>query len=169
MDLITLNDGEARQLTETANLVKAARDPRARTEARDHQEGGARRLHVHREDGVLRPAYPLEDVFDPTGAATRSRAGSWGTRPVPAISASRASKRAVVYGSAMGSFAVERFSIQRFGEFTREEIRARVKEFYRLVSFEEDLLVVTDPVDYKSAGRRHRGRGQREGAAAGTR
>jgi sugar/nucleoside kinase (ribokinase family) len=86
------------------------------------------------------PAYPLEDVFDPTGAGDAFAGGFMGYLARSGDLSEPNLKRAVVYGSAMGSFAVERFSIQRFQEITKDDIRARVREFYRLVSFEEDLL-----------------------------
>jgi len=141
VDLITLNDGEARQLTETANLVKAARWILARGPKHVIIKKGEHGAFMFTEKTVFfAPAYPLEDVFDPTGAGDAFAGGFMGYLARTGDLSEPSLKRAVVYGSAMGSFAVERFSIQRFQELTREEIRARVKEFYRLVSFEEDLL-----------------------------
>ena len=141
VDLITLNDGEARQLTETANLVKAARWILARGPKHVIIKKGEHGAFMFTEKTVFfAPAYPLEDVFDPTGAGDAFAGGFMGYLARTGDLSEPSLKRAVVYGSAMGSFAVERFSIQRFQELTREEIRARVREFYRLVSFEEDLL-----------------------------
>src|SRR5688572_18177043 len=141
VDLITLNDGEARQLTEQANLVKAARWIMARGPKHLIIKKGEHGAFMFTEKTVFfAPAYPLEDVFDPTGAGDAFAGGFMGYLARTGDLSEPSLKRAVVYGSAMGSFAVERFSIQRFQEISREEIRARVKEFYRLVSFEEDLL-----------------------------
>ncbi len=141
VDLITLNDGEARQLTETSNLVKAARWILARGPKHVIIKKGEHGAFMFTEKTVFfAPAYPLEDVFDPTGAGDAFAGGFMGYLARTGDLSEPSLKRAVVYGSAMGSFAVERFSIQRFQEISREEIRARVKEFYRLVSFEEDLL-----------------------------
>jgi sugar/nucleoside kinase (ribokinase family) len=141
VDLITLNDGEARQLTEQSNLVKAARwilDRGPRTVLIKKGEHGA--FMFTEKTVFFAPAYPLEDVFDPTGAGDAFAGGFMGYLARTGDLSEPSLKRAVVYGSAMGSFAVERFSIQRFHELSREEIRERVKEFYRLVSFEEDML-----------------------------
>jgi sugar/nucleoside kinase (ribokinase family) len=141
VDLITLNDGEARQLTEQANLVKAARWILARGPKHVIIKKGEHGAFMFTQRTVFfAPAYPLEDVFDPTGAGDAFAGGFMGYLARTGDLSEPNLKRAVVYGSAMGSFAVERFSIQRFQEITREDIRARVKEFYRLVSFEEDLL-----------------------------
>ena len=123
VDLITLNDGEARQLTEHANLVKAARwilDKGPRYVVIKKGEHGA--FMFTRESVFFAPAYPLESVFDPTGAGDSFAGG------------------AVVIGSAMGSFAVEKFSNARLLEIGRAEIDARVEEFRQLVAFDAELL-----------------------------
>jgi sugar/nucleoside kinase (ribokinase family) len=86
------------------------------------------------------PAYPLEEVFDPTGAGDAFAGGFIGYLARTGDLSEPNLKRAVVYGSAMGSFAVERFSITRFLEIGAEDIVKRVREFHRLVAFEEDLL-----------------------------
>jgi len=140
VDLITLNDGEARQLTEHSNLVKAARwilDRGPRYVIIKKGEHGA--FMFTRETVFFAPAYPLEDVFDPTGAGD-SFAGGFIGYLARAGSLDEASMRqAVVYGSAMGSFAVEKFSTQRLMEIGTAEIEARVREFHRLVSFDAPL------------------------------
>ena len=86
------------------------------------------------------PAYPLEEIFDPTGAGDAFAGGFIGYLARSGDLSEPNLKRAVIYGSAMGSFAVERFSIQRFAEIGREDIRSRVSEFHRLVSFDQDLV-----------------------------
>src|SRR5688500_2480867 len=141
VDLILLNDGEARQLTEHSNLVKAARWILDRGPKFVIIKKGEHGAFMFTEKTVFyAPAYPLEDVFDPTGAGDAFAGGFMGYLARTGDLSEPSLKRAVVYGSAMGSFAVERFSIQRFHEISRDEIRERVKEFYRLVSFEEDML-----------------------------
>ena len=141
VDLVTLNDGEARQLTEKNNLVKAARWI---------MERGPRHVIIKKgEHGAFMftaktvffaPAYPLEDVFDPTGAGDSFAGGFMGYLARTGDLSEPNLRRAVVFGSALGSFAVERFSIDRLLEIGPAEIRERVREFRRLVAFEEELL-----------------------------
>lgn len=141
VDLITLNDAEARQLSEFSNLVKAARWIMSKGPKHVIIKKGEHGAFMFTERSVFfAPAYPLEDVFDPTGAGDSFAGGFMGYLARTGDLSEPSLKRAVVYGSAMGSFAVERFSIQRFHEITKEDIRDRVREFYRLVSFEEDML-----------------------------
>jgi sugar/nucleoside kinase (ribokinase family) len=140
VDLITLNDGEARQLTEQANLVKAAkwimaRGPRLVVIKKG--EHGA--FMFTREEIFFAPAYPLEDVFDPTGAGDSFAGGFMGYLACTGDLGEQSLRRAVVYGSALGSFAVEKFSIDRLLEVERPEIERRVRDFRRLVAFEEEL------------------------------
>ena len=85
------------------------------------------------------PAYPLEDVFDPTGAGDSFAGGFMGYLARTGRVDEENLRRAVVYGSTMGSFAVERFSIQRLLEIDTADIRQRLVEFRRLVAFEEEL------------------------------
>jgi len=85
------------------------------------------------------PAYPLEDVFDPTGAGDSFAGGFMGYLARTGRVDDDNLRRAVVYGSTMGSFAVERFSIQRLMEIRTSDIRDRLVEFRRLVAFEEEL------------------------------
>jgi sugar/nucleoside kinase (ribokinase family) len=78
-------------------------------------------------------------VFDPTGAGDSFAGGFMGYLARSGDLSEANLRRAVVHGSAMGSFAVERFSVNRLIEVTPEEIRARVADFYRLTSFEQDI------------------------------
>jgi sugar/nucleoside kinase (ribokinase family) len=140
-DFVSVNESEARELAQTPSIARAGRALLA---------GGAKGViiklgefgaaFVSATDYFVAPGYPLEDVVDPTGAGDAFAGGFMGYLARTGDLSEPNLKRAVVYGSAMGSFAVERFSIQRFHELSREEIRERVKEFYRLVSFEEDML-----------------------------
>lgn len=141
VDILTLNDAEARQLTEQVNLVKAARwimEHGPKHVIIKKGEHGA--FMFTRSSVFYAPAYPLEEVFDPTGAGDSFAGGFIGYLARTGDLSEPNLKRAVVYGSAMGSFAVERFSIDRFLEIGSDDIVNRVREFHRLVTFEEDLL-----------------------------
>ena len=85
------------------------------------------------------PAYPLEEVFDPTGAGDSFAGGFMGYLARTGDLSDASLRRAVVYGSAMGSFAVEKFSVQRLLEITPADIATRVAEFRSLVAFEEEM------------------------------
>src|SRR4051812_38651552 len=140
VDLITLNDGEARQLTDCFNLVKAARWIMERGPTMVVIKKGEHGAFLFRQNSIFfAPAYPLESVFDPTGAGDSFAGGFIGYLARTGDLSEANLRRAVVYGSAMGSFAVEKFSVQRLLEITPADIRARVAEFRRLVAFEEEL------------------------------
>jgi sugar/nucleoside kinase (ribokinase family) len=140
VDCITLNDGEARQLTEKYNLVRAARWI---------MERGPKLVIIKKgEHGAFMfvgstiffaPAYPLEEVFDPTGAGDSFAGGFMGYIARSGDLSEANLRRAVIYGSAMGSFAVEKFSIERLLEIDAKQLSARVNDFRRLVAFEEEL------------------------------
>ena len=139
VDLITLNDGEARQLTDCTNLVKAARWIMERGPTMVIITKGEHGAFLFKQRSIFfAPAYPLEDVFDPTGAGDSFAGGFMGYVARTGDLSDENLRRAVVYGSAMGSFAVERFSVQRLLEITPDDIAARVADFRRLVAFEEE-------------------------------
>jgi sugar/nucleoside kinase (ribokinase family) len=140
VDLITLNDGEARQLTEQSNLVHAARwimEKGPRYVIIKKGEHGA--LMFTRDSIFFAPAFPLESVFDPTGAGDSFAGGFIGYLAKTGDVSEANMRRAVVYGSAMGSFAVESFSIDRLMTLTRADIDRRVEEFRQLVAFDAEL------------------------------
>ena len=140
VDLITLNDGEVRQLTDCANLVKAARWIMQRGPSMVIIKKGEHGAFLFKEKSIFfAPAYPLEEVFDPTGAGDSFAGGFMGYLARTGDLSDANLRRAVVYGSAMGSFAVEKFSVQRLLEITPADIASRVAEFKRLVAFEEEL------------------------------
>ena len=140
VDLITLNDGEARQLTEESNLVKAARWILKRGPRHVIIKKGEHGAFMFNEREIFfAPAYPLEEVFDPTGAGDSFAGGFMGYLARCGEISEHNLRRAVVYGSAMGSFAVEKFSVERLLEIDRSDIARRVADFHRLVSFEQDL------------------------------
>ena len=140
VDLITLNDGEARQLTEHTNLVQAARwilDKGPKHVLIKKGEHGA--FMFTRDSVFFAPAYPLESVVDPTGAGDSFAGGFIGSLAASGDLSDASMRRAVVVGSAMGSFAVEKFSNGRLLDITRADIDARVQEFRQLVAFDEDV------------------------------
>ena len=140
VDLITLNDGEARQLTEQYNLVRAARWIMARGPRHVIIKKGEHGAFMFTEQSIFfAPAYPLEEVFDPTGAGDSFAGGFMGYLARTGDVSEANLRRAVVYGSAMGSFAVERFSVQRLLEISSADITRRVTEFRTLTSFEQEL------------------------------
>ena len=140
VDCITLNDGEARQLTEQNNLVKAAKWIMSRGPTLVIIKKGEHGAFMFTRDTVFfAPAYPLEDVFDPTGAGDSFAGGFMGYLARCNDISPASLRRAVIYGSAMGSFAVEKFSIERLLEVTPAQLAERVADFRKLVAFEEEL------------------------------
>jgi sugar/nucleoside kinase (ribokinase family) len=146
VDLITLNDSEARQLTERANLVVAARwilEHGPRYVIIKKGEHGA--FMFTRESVFFAPAYPLESVFDPTGAGDAFAGGFMGYVARTDDLSEGNLRRAVVVGSAMGSFAVERFSNERLLSLSPADIDRRMAEFRQLVAFESGTPVAALP------------------------
>jgi sugar/nucleoside kinase (ribokinase family) len=140
VDLITLNDAEARQLTDEFNLVRAARWIMARGPKHVVIKKGEHGAFMFTASSIFfAPAYPLEAVFDPTGAGDSFAGGFMGYLARNGDLSEANLRRAVVYGSAMGSFAVEKFSVDRLLEITPADIRQRVADFHRLITFEQDL------------------------------
>ncbi|MFM8603892.1 MAG: PfkB family carbohydrate kinase, partial [Gemmatimonadota bacterium] len=140
VDILTLNDGEARQLTEQANLVQAARWILARGPRTVLIKKGEHGAFMFTKDSIFfAPAFPLESVFDPTGAGDSFAGGFMGWLARTRDLTDENLKRAVVIGSAMGSFVVEGFSITRLLEITRDDIIRRVAEFHQLVTFDRKM------------------------------
>ena len=132
-----MNDAEARELSGEWNLVKAARAIRAlgpRTVVVKKGEHGV--LMFHDEDCFAAPAYPLETVFDPTGAGDTFAGGFLGYLAGCVSADNDALRRAVIMGSTLASFCVEAFSLDRLLTLTRPEIDARFRLFKRLTTFE---------------------------------
>jgi sugar/nucleoside kinase (ribokinase family) len=136
VDILVVNDEEARQLTGQYALVKAAAKIRSmgpKTVIIKKGEHGA--LLFHEGQIFFAPALPLEEVFDPTGAGDTFAGGFIGhLAKTDDISFSNM-KRAIIYGSAMASFCVEKFGAERIMNLTQEEIQARVSEFVKLSAF----------------------------------
>ena len=133
-----INDAEARQLAEEPNLLRAARKilaagPRALVVKRG--EYGAA---LFTADGYFAtPAYPLESVFDPTGAGDTFAGGFMGYLASQDAADEAAMRRAMIYGSVLASFNVEEFGTDRVRRLTHAEINARFREFKRMTHFEE--------------------------------
>ena len=138
VDVVIINDAEARQLTEIPNLIKAARTilswgPRALIVKRG--EYGAA-LFTHDSYFAI-PAYPLESVFDPTGAGDTFAGGFMGYLASQDRLDEAAMRRAMIFGSVMASFNVEEFGTARVRRLTQAEINERFSTFKRMTSFEE--------------------------------
>ena len=137
VDVITLNDAEARQLTGEANLVRAARwimEHGPRTVVIKKGEHGA--FMFHDTHVFFAPAFPLESVFDPTGAGDSFAGGFMGYLAHTDDLSEANLRRAVVVGSTMGSFVVEGFSIARLLEIGPDDIAQRIAAFHQLVTFD---------------------------------
>ena len=140
VDLVTLNDAEARQLTEKFNLVQAAQWIMARGPRHVIIKKGEHGAFMFTENSIFfAPAFPLENVFDPTGAGDSFAGGFIGYLAATGDLSEANMRRAVIYGSVMGSFAVEKFSIERLLTVTRAEMDQRMRDMRRLVAFEEEL------------------------------
>ena len=140
VDLMTLNDAEARQLTEKANLVQAAQWIMARGPRHVIIKKGEHGAFMFTANSIFfAPAFPLENVFDPTGAGDSFAGGFIGYLAKTGDLSEANMRRAVIYGSVMGSFAVEKFSIERLMTITRAEIDQRMRDMRRLVAFEEEI------------------------------
>jgi sugar/nucleoside kinase (ribokinase family) len=134
VDVLTINDEEARQLSGEHSVVKAAKiihkmGPKYLVIKKG--EHGA--LLFHKGKTFFAPALPLEQVIDPTGAGDTFAGGFMGWIAKTNDTSFKNMKRAVVYGSAMASFCVEKFSIEALKDLTPEMIDARVKQFSALV------------------------------------
>ncbi len=142
MDVLVINETEARQLTEEPNLIKAAK--------RIIQFGPRTVIIKKGEHGALMftentifsaPAYPLENIYDPTGAGDSFAGGFIGYLAKMDDTSDETLKRAVIYGSTMASFCVEKFSLDRLKDLSYLEIQDRFREFKELSKFEEEVKV----------------------------
>ena len=140
VDVLMVNDGEARQLSGEYSLVKAA--------AKIHEMGPQFVIIKKGEHGALlfskgevfyAPALPLEEVFDPTGAGDTFAGGFIGHLAKTRDISFENMKSAIIVGSAMASFCVEKFGSERLQEITKEDIENRIRQFVNLVDFKMDL------------------------------
>ncbi len=138
VDCVIINDAEARQLAEEPNIHKAAKKimdwgPTALVIKRG--EYGA--ALFTQNDYFAIPAYPLESVFDPTGAGDTFAGGFMGYLASQVEITDDALRRAMIYGSVMASFNVEEFGTERVDRLTQDEINERFRNFKRITHFEE--------------------------------
>ena len=137
VDVLTINDEEARQLSGEYSLVKAARKILAMgPKYLIIKKGEHGALLFDKNEVFFAPALPLEDVFDPTGAGDTFAAGFIGYIAKHKDASFDNMKRAIIYGSAMASFCVEKFGTERLIDLKPKEIEDRVQEFVDLVQFE---------------------------------
>jgi sugar/nucleoside kinase (ribokinase family) len=137
IDMLIVNDGEARELSGEWNIYRATRWLLARGPRLAVVKQGEHGAILMSADYTFKvPAYPLEEVFDPTGAGDAFAGGFMGHLARSDDLSEANLRRAMVYGAAMGSFAVEEFGIRRFERVTAGEVSARVRAFRDLVHFD---------------------------------
>ncbi len=140
VDMILLNDAEARQLSGEHNLLKAARWIQALGPEYVVIKKGEHGAVLYANDWMFfAPGYPLEDVFDPTGAGDAFAGGFLGSLAGADRIDHEALRQAMIFGSATGSFACERFSVDRFRELHAGDVARRVSEFREMTAFEHEL------------------------------
>ena len=141
VDLLVINDEEARQLAGEHHLVRAARAILSlgpKTVIIKRGDSGAFLFH---DDGIFAaPAFPVEEVIDPTGAGDSFAGGFMGYLACKDSLDSQEIRRAMIYGSTLASFAVEDFSLDRLLRLKNSEIAARFQAFKQLTHFEELTL-----------------------------
>ncbi|MBK5272994.1 MAG: sugar kinase [Bacteroidia bacterium] len=141
VDMLMVNDAEARQLTGQFSLVKAAKTiltmgPKYLIIKKG--EHGA--LLFHGENVFFAPALPLEEVFDPTGAGDTFAGGFMGHLAKTGDISFENMKRGIIVGSAMASFCVEKFGPTRLKEINKDDIDRRIQMFKDLVNFDIELV-----------------------------
>ena len=139
IDILMVNDSEARELSGDWNIYRAAqwileRGPK-RTVIKQGEHGA---LLVDRDTTFKVPAYPLQEVFDPTGAGDAFAGGFMAHLAATGDLGPANLRRAMVYGAALGSFAVEAFGVQGLAGVTQADVYARVCAFKQLVHFDVD-------------------------------
>jgi len=140
VDVITINDEEARQLSGEYSLVKAARvittmGPKYVVIKKG--EHGA--LLFHENDAFFAPALPLEEVFDPTGAGDTFAGGFTGHIASTGNISFENMKKAIIHGSNLASFCVEKFGTERMEKLSKQEVSSRLMQFKELTQFEIEL------------------------------
>ncbi|MDH3997971.1 MAG: PfkB family carbohydrate kinase [Desulfuromonadales bacterium] len=137
VDILVINEAEVRQLAEEANLVKAARAVLSmgpKTLVVKRGEYGVLVFHEHSIFSA--PAYPLEEVFDPTGAGDTFAGGFMGYIASTDNLSEASIRKATVFGSVMASFTVEDFSLNRLRQISLQDIEQRFRKFQMLTEFE---------------------------------
>lgn len=140
VDLLMVNDSEARELTQQYSLIKAAKKIREMGPKYLIIKKGENGALLFYEDKVFfAPAFPLEEVFDPTGAGDTFAGGFIGYLAKTGDISFENMKKAIIAGSALASFCVEKFGNTRLKELTKEELNDRIQVFRELTSFETGL------------------------------
>jgi len=141
VDVLMVNDSEARQLTGQFSLVKAAKEIlKMGPKYLIIKKGEHGALLFHEDKVFFAPALPLEVVFDPTGAGDTFAGGFIGHIAKTGDISFENMKRAIIVGSAMASFCVEKFGPERLKEITKKDIDLRIQEFVNLVNFDIELV-----------------------------
>jgi sugar/nucleoside kinase (ribokinase family) len=141
VDVLLVNDAEARQLSGELSLVKAAKlIMQMGPQFLIIKKGEHGALLFHKDHVFFAPALPLEEVFDPTGAGDTFAGGFIGHLAKTKDISFENMKTAIIVGSAMASFCVEKFGPERLKEITKADIDARLSEFVQLVNFDIDLV-----------------------------
>ncbi|MFH1004214.1 MAG: PfkB family carbohydrate kinase [Bacteroidota bacterium] len=141
VDVLAINDEEARQLSKEYSLVKASQKIIAMgPKILIIKKGEHGALLFNKKQVFFAPALPLEDVFDPTGAGDSFAGGFIGYLAKTKDISFKNMKRAIIFGSAMASFCVEKFGTERLVELEHQEVNKRVQEFVNLVQFDISLL-----------------------------
>ncbi|MFN5136518.1 MAG: PfkB family carbohydrate kinase [Chitinophagaceae bacterium] len=141
VDLLFVNDSEARQLSGQYSIVKAAREiMKMGPKYLVIKKGEHGALLFHDDKVFFAPALPLEDVFDPTGAGDTFAGGFMGHMAKTNDVSFENMKTAIIVGSAMASFCVEKFGTTRLREISKAEIDFRINEFVQLVNFDIELV-----------------------------
>jgi sugar/nucleoside kinase (ribokinase family) len=141
VDVLMVNDAEARQLSDEVSLVKAAKKILAMgPKFLIIKKGEHGALLFHENHVFFAPALPLEEVFDPTGAGDTFAGGFIGHIAKTKDISFENMKTAIIVGSALASFCVEKFGPNRLKEITKADISARIEEFVQLVNFDIDLV-----------------------------
>lgn len=141
VDVLMVNDSEARQLSGQFSLVKAAKEIlKMGPKYLIIKKGEHGALLFHEDKVFFAPALPLEVVFDPTGAGDTFAGGFIGHIAKTGDISFDNMKRGIIVGSAMASFCVEKFGPERLKEITKADIDARIQEFVNLVNFDIELV-----------------------------
>ncbi len=137
VDVLLVNDGEARQLSGEYSMVKAARKILAMgPQYLIIKKGEHGSLLFNDSNVFFAPALPLEDVFDPTGAGDAFAGGFIGHLAKTRDASFENMKTGIIVGSAMASFCVEKFGTERLKEITKQDIDIRLEQFVQLVNFD---------------------------------
>ena len=140
VDVLTINDEEAKQLSGEYSLVKAAKKiQKMGPKYLVIKKGEHGALLFNKEEVFFAPALPLEEVADPTGAGDSFAGGFIGYLEKTQDTSFENMKRAIIYGSAMASFCVEKFWTERLKELKKEDIKNQIQKFVNLAQFDISL------------------------------